>query len=54
MTTLLVRFFDDENVFGTNSSSLIRSIVSWVAGSFNKSIDVKLCVIGGGGGVGIR
>lgn len=55
MTTLSGIFFDDENVLGTNSSSLIRSIVSWIAGSSNKSTDVKLCVtIGGGGGVGIR
>lgn len=28
-------------------------MVSCVAGSSNKSTDVKLCVIGGGGGVGI-
>lgn len=54
ITTLSGIFFDDEKVLGTNSSSLIKSIVSWVAGSSNKSTEVKFCVIGGGGGgVGI-
>lgn len=51
--TTLSDGFLDEKVLGTNSSSLIKSIVSCVAGSSNRSTDVKVCVIGGGGGVGI-
>lgn len=50
--TTLSDTFLDEKVLGTNSSSLIKSIVSCVAGSSSISTDVKLCVIGGGGGVG--
>lgn len=52
ITTLSLRFFDDEKLLGTNSSSLIKSIVSCVAGSSNRSTDVKFCVMVGGGCVG--